>query len=52
MKIFKAAVMLTLVLLSVGAVQAQTAEEIANKYVEAIGGKEKLQGLKSVYMAR
>jgi|KBSMisStaDraftv2_1062788.scaffolds.fasta_scaffold01549_6 outer membrane lipoprotein-sorting protein len=50
MKIFKAAVMLTLVLLSVGAVQAQTAEEIANKYVEAIGGKEKLQGLKSVYM--
>jgi hypothetical protein len=29
--------------------QAQTVDDVINKYVEALGGKEKVQGIKSVY---
>ena len=36
-------------LLLTSAVQSQTADEIINKYIDAIGGKEKLAQLKSVY---
>ena len=35
---------------SFSASRAQTADEIINKYVEAIGGKDKLQQIKTVYM--
>jgi outer membrane lipoprotein-sorting protein len=39
-----------LVLLSLGISQAQTADEVINKHVEALGGLEKLKSLKSLYM--
>lgn len=48
MKLLRISVM-TLATLTAGfAVQAQTADEIINKHIEAIGGKEKLAGMKSL----
>jgi len=38
----------TLLLFSLGHANAQTADEIVNKYIDAIGGKEKLDQVKSV----
>ncbi len=37
-------------MVSMQAVQAQTADDVVNKYIEALGGKEKLMELKSVKM--
>jgi hypothetical protein len=31
-------------------VQAQTVDDVINKYVEALGGKDKLNSLKTLYM--
>jgi hypothetical protein len=35
---------------SIAALRAQTVDDVVNKYMEAIGGKDKLTGIKSVYM--
>lgn len=44
-------VCLAFILLAAGVhLQAQTADEIIAKYIDAMGGKDKLQSLKSVYM--
>ncbi len=50
MKLVKMATGLLLAVVSFSGVRAQTADEIVNKYVDAIGGKEKLQQVKTVYM--
>jgi len=42
---------LSLILLAAGVhLQAQTADEVIAKHIDAMGGKDKLQGLKSIYM--
>lgn len=41
--------LLTATILFTSAAQAQTADEIINKHIEAIGGKEKLNQVKSLY---
>src|SRR5882757_7375468 len=41
---------LGIAVLSISAVQAQTVDEIINKHIEAIGGKEKLSQAKSLYI--
>ena len=42
--------MILLTALSFSAIQAQTADEIVNKYIDAVGGKDKLAQIKTVYM--
>lgn len=49
MKVFKIAALFS-TFFSVLAVQAQTADEIVNKHIEAIGGKDKINSVKSLYM--
>jgi outer membrane lipoprotein-sorting protein len=52
MNALKTSVLLFICLLMVAApcAKAQTADEIIGKHIEALGGKEKLQSIKSVYM--
>src|SRR5215831_14832509 len=41
---------LSIAVLFFSTVQAQTADEIINKHIDALGGKEKLDQLKSIYV--
>jgi outer membrane lipoprotein-sorting protein len=50
MKLVKMGVSLLLVVANFSVSRAQTADEIVNKYLDAIGGKDKLQQVKSIYM--
>ena len=50
MKIFKFSALFFSFCLSVMAVQAQTADEIVNKHIEALGGKQNIGNIKSLYM--
>jgi outer membrane lipoprotein-sorting protein len=50
MKMMKMGMAAMLTLTVFGGVQAQTADEIVNKYINAIGGKDKLEQIKTVYM--
>jgi hypothetical protein len=49
MKSLRVAILAAAAMIAGVMAQAQTAEEIVNKHIEAIGGKEKIQGIKSVY---
>ena len=50
MKSIRTLLLATVALLSSSFVYSQTADEIINKHIEAIGGKEKLSNLKSLYV--
>ncbi len=50
MKLVKTGLFLFAAALSFATVKAQTADEIVNKHIEAIGGKDKLKALKSIQM--
>ncbi len=50
MKQFKMGVMAIAALISVQSIKAQTVDEVVNKHVEAMGGKDKLASLKTVRM--
>jgi hypothetical protein len=50
MKLVKMTTGLLLAVMSFSGVRAQTTDEIVNKYVDALGGKDKLQQIKTVYM--
>ena len=50
MKLVKMGVALLLAITSFSGIRAQTADEIVNKYVDAIGGKDKLDKIKTIYM--
>jgi hypothetical protein len=50
MKIVKMGLALLMVMTGFNAVRAQTADEIIDKYVNAMGGKDKLDQLKSAYV--
>ena len=50
MKLVKMGLALLLVVTSFSVTRAQTADEIVNKYVDAIGGKDKLDQIKTVYI--
>ena len=50
MKLVKIGVALFLAFACFSVTQAQTADDIVNKYLDAMGGKDKLSQVKSVYM--
>jgi hypothetical protein len=50
MKMVKLGLALLLAVTSFSAIRAQTADEIISKYVDAIGGKDKLEQVKTVYI--
>ena len=50
MKHFKLGLYALSMLLCIGSVKAQTVDEVVNKYLDALGGKEKLSTLKTVRM--
>ncbi|MDP9040447.1 MAG: outer membrane lipoprotein-sorting protein, partial [Bacteroidota bacterium] len=50
MKLVKMGLALLLAVTSFSVTRAQTADEIVNKYVDAIGGKDKLDQIKTVYI--
>jgi outer membrane lipoprotein-sorting protein len=50
MKLVKMGVALLLTITSFSGIRAQTADDIVSKYIDAIGGKDKLSQVKSVYM--
>jgi len=50
MKMLKQGLLLLTTLVCFAAVQAQTADDIVNKHIDAMGGKDKMAQLKSVHM--
>jgi outer membrane lipoprotein-sorting protein len=50
MKMMKMGMAMMLTLSVFSGIRAQTADEIVNKYINAIGGKDKLEQVKTVYM--
>jgi len=50
MKTLKTGFFLLIALLSIASLHAQTADEIITKYITAIGGKDKINAVKSVYV--
>jgi hypothetical protein len=50
MKVIKMGAIFLIAVAGFGAVHAQTADEIVTKYIDAVGGKDKLSQIKTVYM--
>ena len=49
MKSFKTTILATIALAAVNITFAQTIDEVQAKYIDALGGKDKLNSLKTVY---
>lgn len=50
MKTIRQSVFMLLALLTAGVAQAQTADEVINNYIKAVGGKEKIATINSLYV--
>jgi len=49
MKTLSTSILFLVCSLGAGSLRAQTADEIVNKYIKAIGGKELISSIKSIY---
>jgi len=50
MKMVKTGITFLVALTSFNGIRAQTADEIANKYIDAMGGKDKIEQIKTIHM--
>src|SRR6516164_3662383 len=50
MKIFKMGLLSLFLMTGITAIQAQSVDDIINKHIDAVGGKDKINSIKSIYL--